>query len=136
MCKFLIAAAAALLSAVPLSASAIELKTAPAPSIGRGDPNTSWVALAVSPNGRVFRSESFNSEERARSSARAACEQRSGRTCIDTMSVPDFWQVVVLRCGNQNFLGGSGQGDAYVIALAKAAAKGFDPDSCRQLSSR
>ena len=147
MCKFLLAAMAALLSAVPISASAIELETTPAvvttpsipgnpPSIARGDPTTSWIALAVSRNGRVFRSDALNTEERARSSARNECEQTSGWTCSDTMSVPDFWSVIVVRCGNRYFLGGSSQGAAYAIALRKAADAGFSAGNCQQISSR
>jgi hypothetical protein len=136
MSKLLVAAAAALLSAVPLSATAIELQTNRPPSVAHTDPGTSWVALAVSRNGRVFQSESSNGEELARRAARSECERTSGRTCRDTMSVPDFWSVVVLRCGNRYFLGGSGEGNAYAIALAKAAAKGFSDDSCRQIASR
>jgi len=57
--------------------------------------------------GRVFRSESFNGEESARSAARHECEHTSGRTCSDTISVPNEWDVIVLRCGSRNFLGGS-----------------------------
>jgi hypothetical protein len=134
MCKLLIAAAAAFLSVVPISASAVELNVDP-PSVGRGDPSTSWVALAVSPNGRVFQSESFNGEESARAAARTECEHASGRTCRDTISVPNEWDVVVLRCGNQNFLGGSGQGVAYDNALGKATEKGFSADRCRQIAN-
>lgn len=140
MYKVLIAAAAALLFVVPVSASAFEYNTTPPntapPVVARGDPGTSWVGLAVSPNGRVFQSESFNSEESARTSARRECEQTSGWTCRDTMSVPDFWAVSVLRCGNQNFLGGSTEGMAYSIALAKAAAEGISADRCRQIATK
>jgi hypothetical protein len=141
MCKLLLAATAALLSAVPLSASAVELTPAPAavatsrPVIARGEPGTTWVALAASRNGRVFQSNPADSEERARTLARNECEQRSGRTCSDTMSVPDNWDVVVLRCGNRNFLGGSGQGAAHDIALDKAAVEGFGAGSCRQIAN-
>jgi hypothetical protein len=141
MCKFLIAAVAALLSAVPLSASAVELETTPAAAttprvIARTDPGTSWIALAVSRNGRVFQSDPYGSEERARTSARSECEQNSGWTCSDTLSVPDFWNVVVLRCSNRYFLGGSSQGMAYAIALEKAANEGFSAGRCQQISSR
>jgi hypothetical protein len=134
MRKFLFAAVAVLL---PVSASAVEItsggtRTSP-PVVARSD--ASWVALAVSRNGRVFRSESFNSEDSARTSARSECEHTSGRTCTDTMSVPNEWDVVVLRCGGQNFLGGSGQGAAYDIALGKAAAQGFSAGRCRQIAS-
>jgi hypothetical protein len=144
MCKFLFAAVAALLSVVPVSASAREITpTAPVvdrpvvarPVVARGEPNTSWVALAVSPNGRVFQSESFNGEESARVSARNECEHTSGRTCGDTISVPNEWDVIVLRCGSQNFLGGSGQGLAYDNALAKAVDKGFSADRCQQIAN-
>jgi hypothetical protein len=140
MCKLMVAAVAALLSVVPVSASAVELNTIPErnttpPVVARGDSNTTWVALAVSPNGRVFQSESFTHEESARTSARNECEQTSGRTCRDTISVPDGWAFVVLRCGNQNFLGGSAQGLAYDNALGKAAAQGFSADRCRQIAS-
>jgi len=134
MCKFLIAAVAALVSAVPFAASAVEVNTDP-PIVARGDPGTSWVALAVSPNGRVFRSNSFNTEEAARRSARNECEQTSGRTCRDTMSVPENWDVIVLRCAGRNFLGGSGQGTAYDNALGKAVAQGFNADRCRQIAN-
>jgi hypothetical protein len=134
MCKFLIAAVAAFVAAIPFAASAVEINNDP-PIVARGDPGTSWVALAVSPNGRVFRSESFNNEEAARRSARHECEQTSGRTCRDTMSVPDNWDVTVLRCGSRNFLGGSGQGAAYDVALGKAAAEGFSADRCRQIAN-
>jgi hypothetical protein len=141
MCKFLLAAAAALLSVVAVSASAGEITittgttTTTPPVLARGDSGTSWVALAASPNGRVFQSESFNSEESARRAARNECEQTSGRTCGNTMSVPDNWDVVVLRCGGQNFLGGSAQGVAYDIALGKAADQGFSADRCRRIAS-
>jgi hypothetical protein len=133
MCKLLIAAMAALV--VPISASAGEI------TIVKSDPpllastGTSWVALAASPNGRVFRSEAFNREEAARTAVRNECEQTSGRTCRDTMSVPENWDVIVLRCGSQNFLGGSGQKLAYEIALAKAVEKGFSADRCQQIAS-
>lgn len=143
MCKFLVAAVAALLS-VPVCASAAEV-TAPTasqvvnrggnpPIVNRGEPNTSWVALAVSSNGRVFQSESFNGEESARSAALNECEHTSGRTCRDSMSVPNEWDVIVLRCGGQNFLGGSAQGVAYENALAKAAAQGFTAGYCQQIA--
>ena len=132
MRKFLLAAVAACV--MPVSASAIELNADP-PIVARGNPGTSWVALAASPNGRVFQSESSNGEESARSAARNECEQTSGRTCRDTLSVPDNWDVVVLRCGNRNFLGGSGQGAAYENALAKAQAEGFGAGNCRQIAS-
>ena len=132
MRKFLLAALAAALF-VPISASAEEITATPV--VARGEPNTSWVALAVSPNGRVFKSESFNGEESARSAARSECEHKSGRTCRDSMSVPNEWDVIVLRCGNQNFLGGSAQKVAYDNALAKAANRGFSAGSCRQIAS-
>ena len=113
MCKFLVAAFAAVLC-LPFSASADEITANPSPPtrgtisvVARGEPNTSWVALAVSTNGRVFKSESFNGEESARSAARHECEHTSGRTCSDTISVPNEWDVIVLRCGSRNFLGGS-----------------------------
>ncbi len=134
MRKFLVAAGAAFLFAVPVSASAKELNSTPT-SVGRGDPGTSWVALAASPNGRVFQSEPADSEERARAAARNECQQTSGRTCSDTVSVPDNWDVVVLRCGNQNFLGASAQGMAYDNALSKAAAAGFSAGRCRQIAN-
>ena len=141
MCKFLVAAVAALLS-VPVSASADEITAHPPPVtrgtisvVARGEPNTSWVALAVSTNGRVFKSESFNGEESARSAARSECEHTSGRTCRDSMSVPNEWDVIVLRCGGQNFLGGSGQKMAYENALAKASERGFTAGRCRQIAS-
>jgi hypothetical protein len=144
MCKLLIAATAALLSAVPLSASAqsaFELTTPAAVTtprgnpIARGEPGTTWVALAVSTNGRVFQSNPANSEELARSLARNECERTVGRSCGDTMSVPDNWDVIVLRCGTQNFLGGSGQGAAYDIALGKATDGGFSAGRCRQIAN-
>jgi len=141
MCKFLIAAVAALLS-VPVSASADEITANHSPPnrgtisvVARGEPNTSWVALAVSTNGRVFKSESFNGEESARSAALSECEHTSGRTCRDSMSVPNEWDVIVLRCGSQNFLGGSAQKVAYGNALAKALARGFSAGDCRQIAS-
>jgi hypothetical protein len=143
MCKFLIAAMAAVLW-VPVCASATEI-TSPtvspvvnrgtAPVLARGDSDASWVAIAASTNGRVFQSGSFDSEESARSAARSECEHTSGRTCRDTMSVPNEWDVVVLRCGSQNFLGGSAQGVAYDNALAKAVAQGFTAGSCRRIAS-
>ena len=138
MCKFLIAAIAALL--IPVSASAFEHDTRPAPTdpapvVAKGEPGTTWVALAVSTNGRVFQSNAANSEERARSLARNECEQTSGRTCSSTMSVPDNWDVVVLRCGNRYFLGGSGQGAAHDMALTHAAAGGFGAGSCQQIAN-
>jgi hypothetical protein len=142
MCKFLIAAAAALLSVVPISASAAEITTTPVanrgttpPVLARGESDASWVAVAASTNGRVFQSGSFNSEESARSAARSECEHTSGRTCRDTMSVPNEWDVVVLRCGGQNFLGGSAQGLAYENALAKAADRGFRAGHCQQIAN-
>ncbi len=144
MSKFLVAAVAAVLS-VPIVASAAEITsptTSPvanrgsaAPVLNRGEPNTSWVALAVSTNGRVFQSESFNGEESARSAALSECEHTSGRTCSDSMSVPNEWDVVVLRCGSQNFLGGSGQKVAYENALAKAVNNGFRASDCRQIAT-
>jgi hypothetical protein len=134
MCKFLVAAVAAVLS-VPVPTSAVELTNTAPPVVARGEPNASWVALAVSPNGRVFQSESFNSEESARTVARNECEHTSGRTCRDTISVPNEWDVIVLRCGNQNFLGGSAQGVAYDNALGKAVEKGFSADRCQQIAN-
>jgi Domain of unknown function (DUF4189) len=143
MCRFLVAAIAALLS-VPVSASAAEITATASPVVtrgttppvvARGEPNTSWVALAVSTNGRVFQSESFNSEASARGAALSECEHTSGRTCRDSMSVPNEWDVIVLRCGNQNFLGGSGQKVAYENALAKAVNRGFSAGDCRQIAS-
>jgi hypothetical protein len=144
MGKFLVAAVAAVLS-IPMAASAVEI-TSPtaspvvsrgstAPVVNRGEPNTSWVALAVSPNGRVFQSESFNGEEAARSAALTECEHTSGRTCRDSMSVPNEWDVIVLRCGNQYFLGGSAQKVAYENAFAKAANRGFRAGDCRQIAN-
>jgi hypothetical protein len=141
MCKFLVAAVAAVLC-LPFSASADEITANPSPAtrgtisvVARGEPNTSWVALAVSTNGRVFKSESFNGEESARSAALSECEHTSGRTCRDSMSVPNEWDVIVLRCGNQNFLGGSAQKIAYENALTKALARGFSAGDCRQIAS-
>jgi hypothetical protein len=143
MCKFLVAAVAAVLS-LPISASAEEItadntvvaRGAP-PAVARGEPNTSWVALAASTNGRVFRSESFNGEESARSAARHECEHTSGRTCSDTISVPNEWDVIVLRCGSRNFLGGSAPsvGMAHDNALKKAADQGFGAGNCRQIAN-
>jgi hypothetical protein len=135
MYKFLIAAVAALLYLLPVSVSAKELTNNGPPVVARGDPNASWVALAVSPNGRVFQSDAYDSEESARRAARNECERTSGRTCSDTMSVPDDWDVVVLRCGSENFLGGSALGAAYDVALGKAAAEGFSAGHCRQIAS-
>src|SRR5882724_6073101 len=67
--------------------------------VGRtGDP-TEWVALAASPNGRVFQSQHRNGEEMARNAARSECQQKTGRTCGVTISVPWGWDVEVLRCG-------------------------------------
>jgi hypothetical protein len=137
------AVAAALLSIVPISASATEVSKlaneitigAIYPVIARAEPGISWVALAASPTGRVFQSEPFNGEESARAAARNACEHISGRTCRDTLSVPADWDVVVLRCGNWNFLGGSAQGMAYDNALMKAKVEGFSAGSCRQIAS-
>lgn len=140
MCKLLMAAMAVLVSLVSVPASARELKTETPRVVPRETPvvaygNTSWVALAVSPNGRVFQSDSYTSEDRARGEAKNECEQNSGWTCRDTMSVPDSWDVIVLRCGNRNFLGGSSQGKAHDIALDKAAAEGFTANRCRQIAN-
>jgi hypothetical protein len=142
MYKLLVAAAAALLSAIPLSASAGEITAIPVavttptpPVLAKGEPGTTWVALAVSTNGRVFQSLPHDGEERARSAARNECERTSGRTCSDTMSVPDNWDVIVLRCGTQNFLGGSAEGNAQEIALDKAREKRFSGGSCRQIAN-
>jgi hypothetical protein len=144
MRKFLLAAVAAVLF-LPIAASAEEITNASvspvvnpgttAPSVARGAPGTSWVALAASTNGRVFRSESFNGEESARAAARNECEHTTGRTCSDTMSVPNDWDVIVLRCGGQNFLGGSYQGAAYENALAKAVDRGFTAGHCQQIAN-
>jgi uncharacterized protein DUF4189 len=105
------------------------------PVIAGGNPGEFWVALAVSPNGRVFQSGSFNSEESARTSARNECEQTSGGTCRDVVSVPEEWDVIILRCENRNFLGRSGQGKAYENALEKAVAQGFSADRCQQIAT-
>ena len=138
MGKFLVAAVAAVLS-VPVSASAFELNTTASSGTSRvvARESPSWVALAVSPNGRVFQSESFNGEESARNAARNECENTSGRTCRDTISVPNQWDVIVLRCGGQNFLGGSapGMGMAYDNALAKAVDKGVSAGRCQQIAN-
>ena len=134
MCKFLIAAAIAAL-VVPIYALADEITSGRSDRPVVASTGTSWVALAASPNGRVFRSQVFDNEERARTAVRNECEQTSGRTCRDTMSVPENWDVIVLRCGSQNFLGGSGQGVAYDIALGKAAERGFSADRCQQIAN-
>jgi len=73
MKMFLVAA----LALVSTSALAVEMRTSrPEPM-----PSAKWVGYSASPNGRIFQSEVFNDEQRAKNTARAECSSTSLRTC-------------------------------------------------------
>jgi hypothetical protein len=121
------AAAAAIAFAAPASA-ADEVTTS---RIARPASNNSggvgaWIAFASTPQGRVFRSDIFRTEEGARQDARVECERVTARTCASTISVvPDF-DVVIVRCqGPAVFMGASRLGYAEAGALSKARDAGY-----------
>ena len=116
---------------------AVELTNNSSSTVGvaRGEDLTEWVALAASPNGRVFKSEPKKGEEMARNAARSECQQTSGRTCSVTISVPSGWDVEVLRCGSAIVMGGSGQSNARGMALDKAAQGGYSAQQCTTIAN-
>jgi|ERR1043166_3058661 hypothetical protein len=134
---FLAACGAALV--VCGSVSAREVTQRP-PSVAGPMPTTiSWVALAASPNQRVFQSAQSGTEEGARADARTECENATGRTCSINISVPVHWDVVVLSCNDgrmeEVFMGGSSQGYAREKALEKAQDSGYRARDCVEIAS-
>ena len=87
-------------------------------------PETWWIGFAVSPNGRVFQSNRFESEALARALAAGECEHTSLHTCSAIAVVPEA-DVVAVKCGNKTFIGGSTQGKAEDIARGKALDAGL-----------
>ena len=86
-----------------------EVTPAPPPSM-----HSQWIGFAVSPNGRVFQSNQFDNEARARAVAAGECEHTSLHTCSSIAVVPEA-DVVAVKCGNKTFLGGldAGQGRGH-----------------------
>src|SRR5262249_18408291 len=102
---------AALAASTFLTATAAHAFINPFPFLQR----TEWIAVAASPNGSVFR-RSHEDEQVARSAAKFACEQKTGRTCA-VIAVPTTWDVVVMTCSRPGqpplpIVGGSGQNAA------------------------
>jgi hypothetical protein len=122
---------------VPI-ANAEEIRLTPnnAPIVARTDPSTDWVAIAASPNRRIFKVGNLSDEAAARARAKNECELTTGRTC-NVMTVPSSWDVSVLHCEEYGrrgtYLGGSGQGYAEQIAKDKAVREGFSADACTSI---
>src|SRR4051794_29310359 len=78
----------ALAISVPI-ANAEEIRLTPnnAPIVARTDPSTDWVAIAASPNRRIFKVGNLSDEAAARARAKNECELTTGRTC-NVMTVP------------------------------------------------
>jgi hypothetical protein len=96
-----------------------------------------WLGVAASPNKRVLKVTNRRNEVGASSAAKSMCELASGRTCT-AIAVPMSWDVVVLSCKHPgqapvSIPGGSGQGLAVSVALAKANVAGFRPSDCIQV---
>lgn len=134
--KRLFLAACAVAFVICGSAGAREL-TQRAPRLAGPMPTTvSWVALAASPDQRVFQSPQSGTEEGARAEARAECENTTGRTCAVNISVPLHWDVVVLSCNDAEiFMGASSQGYARDKALEKAQDGGYRARDCVEIAS-
>ena len=105
---------------------------------GGGDNVTTWLGIAASWNGRVFKNTDGSSEVATRDSARSECEQTTGRTC-QAISVPEWWQVVAVACQQRGavaaFVGGSAENAAERIALDKGNRAGFGESKCRTIYS-
>ena len=105
---------------------------------GGGDNVTTWLGIAASWNGRVFKNTDGSDEVSARDSARSECEQTTGRTC-HAISVPEWWQVVAVACQQRGavaaFVGGSAENAAERIALDKGNRAGFGDSKCRTIYS-
>ncbi len=120
----LAAAAAAISFSMPVAAE--ELDTPRMTRQARATSGVSWVALAASPQGRVFRSDMAGSEEAARGLAMNECERKTARTCDTTISVPWDWDVHVVKCaGPRVFMGASAEGNARGYAFWKAQNAGY-----------
>lgn len=120
----LVAVAAAAISSV-MPASAVELETPRMSRPAAAVSGVSWIALASTPQGRVFKSDTATSEEGARALAIRECENTTARTCSTTISVPWNWDVAVVKCpGGGVFMGASAQGNAIGYANGKAANAG------------
>lgn len=121
----LIASAAAAIS-FAMPAAAEELATTRMARSVAVNPGASWIALASTPQGRVFKSDIARSEEAARQLARTECENTTARTCGTTISVPPHFDVAVVKCpGAGVYMGASAQGNAIGYAHGKAAADGY-----------
>jgi hypothetical protein len=95
--------------------------------------STMWLGFAVSPNRRVFKSESQQGEAGARNAAKNECETTTLRTCY-VIAVPEMTDVSAIGCTyngrSKSFLGGSRQDVQKRIALDKANNEGFPNSSC------
>ena len=105
---------------------------------GGGNNVTTWLGIAASWNGRVFKNADGSDEVGARNSARSECEQTTGRTC-HAISVPEWWQVAAVACKQRGavaaFVGGSAENAAERIALDKGNRAGFSDSKCRTIYS-
>jgi hypothetical protein len=127
MKMFLVAA----LALVSTSALAVEMRPEPMPS-------AEWLGYSVSPNGRIFRSEVFNDEQRAKATARAECSTTSLRTCdrLGTIAVAPSSYVAAITCGGrESFIGGSNivTDAALWMAKEKARSRNWSVAKCRQV---
>jgi hypothetical protein len=131
MKMFLVAA----LALVSTSALAVEMR----PQLPEPMPSAKWVGYSASPNGRIFRSEVFNDEQRAKNTARAECSSTSLRTCnwdLGTIAVAPSSFVAAVNCGGrESFIGGSNIdiGAALWMANKKAKSRNWPAANCRQV---
>lgn len=136
--------AAMLAAGIPSALSAEEVTPAPTSkhlylyNYGGGDNVTTWLGIAASSTGRVFRNIDRSGEVVARGNARSECEETTGRTC-QAIAVPASWQVAAVACQQRGavaaFVGGSAQNAAERIALDKGNRAGFDDSNCRTVYS-
>lgn len=108
-------------------------------NLGTSDNVTTWLGIAASSNGRVFRNVDRSGEVVARDRTMSECEQTTGRTC-QAIAVPVSWQVAAVACRRASevavFVGGSAQNAAERIALDKGNRAGFDDNHCRTIYSK
>jgi hypothetical protein len=134
------AAAIAVSALVPVlgPVGAMEVTPTRPPIVARTESATEWVGFAVSPQGRVFRSDYTGVEANVRAQAKNDCEETTLRTC-KAIAVTTSADIAVITCGQggrvASFLGGSKLGYARDIAIDKAAQSNFRAENCRTVAN-
>ncbi|MDR3571653.1 MAG: hypothetical protein P4L81_05690 [Candidatus Pacebacteria bacterium] len=131
---FCLIAGGLLIGAGSVKAGEITPQAAPSRVVASDD--VQWVSIAVSRvGGRIFRSDAKGYENDAKAAAISKCERTTGVSCGNAISVPSDWDISVMKCDDDYFLGGSGQGVSDDVALNKASNAGYESYQCRKVAS-